>query len=353
MKTRHKVMWWIAIAVPIVIVGAAVAVVGRQIRQDRLNYDLYNAIVDLDVPAVTQLLEDGADANTLYPLEGPQPPPGLRDILRRMFQRSNQAQSSPPDMVPALLWPLSPFGSHERSAYKESTGGVDPDDAEAAAITIALLRHSAKPNAVGPGNMTALHWAAAYNYRTVAETLLKFHADTRIADGSGRTALEIAAEDSPEVARVLISGGANPKLPGIVQKAIRNSDFELAVRLVKLGANASGAFDDAEEDEDRHFSFARAAPASLEFLLNHGLDANGLVLPTSSRTLLLAAVIEHAPFPIIKLLLKHGAVVTLRDEDGLSAIDYAKSQYHSVIPMLMAAAKAKTRGQRLVKASRR
>ncbi|EAY18325.1 ankyrin repeat protein, putative [Trichomonas vaginalis G3] len=73
-----------------------------------------------------------------------------------------------------------------------------------------FLSHGANVNAGNTYGETALHFAAGYNYKEIAEPLISYGANINSKDGFGRIALHnVARENSVEIAELLISHGAN------------------------------------------------------------------------------------------------------------------------------------------------
>jgi ankyrin repeat protein len=62
------------------------------------------------------------------------------------------------------------------------------------AAVVLLLQKTSNINIRNNEGQTALHWAVRYGERTVAHQLVEQHADSRITDVYGRTALDWAIE---------------------------------------------------------------------------------------------------------------------------------------------------------------
>jgi ankyrin repeat protein len=116
-----------------------------------------------------------------------------------------------------------------------------------------LLAHKADVNAKDRKGQTALMWAAADGHATVVEALIAAGADFRTPLPSGFTPLHFAARDGRiGVVRVLLKAGADVTEAMQVKRpaergprtgtsalilAVENGHFELAVELLKAGAD--------------------------------------------------------------------------------------------------------------------
>ena len=68
-------------------------------------------------------------------------------------------------------------------------------------VTKALIKNSSLATATGPGNYTALHWAALHGHASCSQLLLNAGAVTDARDATGRTPLSLAAEEGHEEVR--------------------------------------------------------------------------------------------------------------------------------------------------------
>ena len=200
----------------------------------------------------------------------------------------------------------------------------------------ALLSRGAKVDAKERRGQTALMWAAADGHAAVVELMLKAGADFRAALlDSGFTPLFFAARDGrADVVRVLVNAGADvnatmePKKPtgkgprkgtGAVLLAVENGHFELALDLIKAGADPN----------DQRSGYAALHAMSWVRKPQRGED-DGDPAPLGSGNL--------SSVPFIRELVKHGADVNARLKSGKGgAGNYSKV---GVTPFLMAASTA-------------
>ncbi len=222
----------------------------------------------------------------------------------------------------------------------------------------ALLACEAVVDAKDRKGQTPLMWAAAEGHAEVAELLLKSGADKLARVKSGFTPLHFAAREGRiPVVRALLKAGADVNDPIVTEKgggrlpsngtsalllAVENAHYELAVELLKLGANPNdqrsgftplhvltwvrkpnrGDDDSGQPPPDGSGSvtwdqFVRA-------LVKHGGDVNArLTRGTSGRgklgtvgatPFLLAS--KTADLPLMKLLVELGADPMLPNKDG-------------------------------------
>jgi ankyrin repeat protein len=107
------------------------------------------------------------------------------------------------------------FGAGALIDARDHDGGTPLHEAAAWGLADAarsLLDRGAEVNAVeGPGNMTALHWAARGDHRPVVEVLLGAGADPDAATGVGWTPLhEASAIGSDAIVAMLLTASADP-----------------------------------------------------------------------------------------------------------------------------------------------
>src|SRR5689334_7884787 len=84
MKVQRKFRIWLVVGPPILLVAATAITVIVQLRQESLNSALYFALNSRDLPATTRLLNRGADPNAGFPIDGPRPSEGFREIIERV-----------------------------------------------------------------------------------------------------------------------------------------------------------------------------------------------------------------------------------------------------------------------------
>lgn len=181
--------------------------------------------------------------------------------------------------------------------------------------------------------------AAAIDNESAVVALALRGFDLNTLNEKGETALIVALrEDSLKVANFLLTQRS-------VKVELRNAQGEsplmiaaikghlgLAQRLIQRGAevNKTGW-------TPLHYAASRAEPDSVEMarlLLEHHayIDAES---PNRSTPLMLAAMYGHAN--VVRLLLEEGADPSLRNEQGLSAIDFARRADRGDLADLIAA----------------
>ena len=187
------------------------------------------------------------------------------------------------------------------------TGRVEP--------VKALLDAGAKVNAPDRKGQTALMWAAAEGHAAVVEALVKAGADVKARVASGFTPLLFAAREGRiEVVRALLKAGADvneaiktDRNPGgygakngtsALILAVENAHFELALDLVKAGANPN----------DQRSGFTPLHTLTWVRKPNRGDDPDGQPPPTGSGNL--------TSLQFARQLVAHGADVNARLKGG-------------------------------------
>ena len=225
---------------------------------------------------------------------------------------------------------------------------------------VKLLAKGARVDARDRKGQTALMWAAADGHAAVMELLIKAGADARARLKSGFTPLLFAArEGRMEAVRTLLAAGVDPneaivagdKVGGreapngisAMQMAVENGHFELAMHLVKAGANPN---DDRSGFTALHMITWVRKPnrgddeagqpppettgrlTSLDFvrqIVASGADVNaplagsskghmGGVAKEGTTPFLMAS--KTADLPLMKLLVELGANHSLTNKDG-------------------------------------
>jgi ankyrin repeat protein len=227
----------------------------------------------------------------------------------------------------------------------------------------ALLEAGAKVDAKDRKGQTALMWAAADGQAEVVDALIEAGADPRARLKSGFTPMLFAAREGRiDVVRTLLKagvkpdeaiqtdGGAGGTMPktgvSAVDLAVENGHFELAIELVKAGADANDQRSGytplhrltwvrkpnrGDDPDGQPPPTGSGSVTSLEFaryLLAHGASANarlekgpsgrGKINMTGATPLLLAS--KTADLPYMKLLVEAGADPKLGNKDGCTPL---------------------------------
>jgi uncharacterized protein len=170
--------------------------------------------------------------------------------------------------------------------------------------------------------------------------------DLNTLNEKGEPALIVALrEDSLKVAGFLLTQRSvkvelrNPQGESPLMIAAIKGHLGLAQRLIQRGAevNKTGW-------TPLHYAVSRPEPDSVELvrlLLEHHayIDAES---PNRSTPLMLAAMYGHAS--VVRLLLEEGADASLRNEQGLSAVDFARRADRGDLADLIAARIRSARG---------
>jgi ankyrin repeat protein len=166
--------------------------------------------------------------------------------------------------------------------------------------------------------------AASNGHTDTVKLLIDRGADVEAQDAFGTTALIVAATSGhSDTTRLLLSFGADPTFKDSSGgSALGNATFfghTDTIRIMLEGREISKA--DGEELLLLAAGLGHTAIANL--LLGHGVDANATGI--KQRTALMAAAAFDRD-EVAELLLKHGAALDATDEDGVSALEVAKTK---------------------------
>jgi ankyrin repeat protein len=161
---------------------------------------------------------------------------------------------------------------------------------------------------------TRLVDAAAKPDTEAVRKLIAEHVDVNAPQADGTTALHWAAHwDDRAMADLLIGAGANPKTTNAyggtpLAEACTNSDPAMIEKLLKAGADPNAV---SSEGETALMTAARTGSvASVKVLLDHGANVNAKE-QWLGQTALMWAVAENHP-AVVELLIAHGADVNAR-----------------------------------------
>jgi ankyrin repeat protein len=294
----------LTIAAACVLVIALGAWHGLCWRAAQPAYPLNFAIECGDLPAVTELLAEGADVN--------QPD---EDGWRPLHHAARRGV----DFVRPLL---------EKGADPnlQNGAGVTPlcfaclrsfpfDDPPGPACVKLLLKHGAKLDAVGNRELL---FAARSGGSDIVSILLDAGADVNAKNGEGETAIsEAVFHKDRRIMELLLSRGADvPQAgPRLLMNAARG-DANVVKLLIAKGAKA-----DAIGPSGLTALHWAANREIAEILLAHGAAAD----PKDEwgRTPLLLACQREDGAPVVAFLLEHDADITAREPNGRGALDMA------------------------------
>jgi ankyrin repeat protein len=221
-----------------------------------------------------------------------------------------------------------------------------------------LLEAGADVHAGDLVGTTPLHRAAEGGSAAVASLLIEHGADVNGATTIGTAPLHIAAtEGNTAAARVLIEAGARTDAPNEINRtplacAVRMAHRDTAEMLLQRGVDIDErALIDAVDSGNVElvellarygadlgapvygrsllFRASRrpAARAVWELLLAHGVEVNAR---WRGRTVLMTAA-RWGSDEFVEFLLAHGADPTLEDDEGRTALDYAREERRGMI----------------------
>lgn len=201
-----------------------------------------------------------------------------------------------------------------------------------------LLEKGADVRAKSDDGETALLDAARHGYTEIVQLLLERGADVNAKTKYAPTTPlnEASQEGFADVVRLLLENGATiPTELGLHElTALGKASIEGYTEVVEL-LKAAGAKDLGPGFEAASWEKAvgRNDSKTLEELLDRGFDVNAR-LSYRSRTALMKAS-EKGELDMVRLLLKRGAHVNTRDDDGKTALSLAY-RHKAVIELLKA-----------------
>jgi ankyrin repeat protein len=205
------------------------------------------------------------------------------------------------------------------------------------AQVVTLLDQSANVNAHhGETSQTSLIAAAAAGHEEIVRRLLDWGSAVNAINSFGETALTLAADGGhTAVVLALLDWGA--EVNAVDQfgdtpllNAAWNEQEETLRLLLKRGANPNVSNSIRQTAITTALTFERNNVLSI--LLEGGADPN---LRYSDQTPLMMALLDKEA---VRLLLAHGADITLRDKHGKTALQNALEDCaHDAVPLLLSA----------------
>lgn len=182
-------------------------------------------------------------------------------------------------------------------------------------------------DAVTEERLTPLHYAAANGHVEVLQTLLGHGADNAVLDIVGRTALDLAVENTHTAIKAILDTKGKeyenvgkevdlaeqhglPDLPIVLQQIVFQQPNE------HIGTSGSTAFTDI------YTAAANGDKEIVNKLLDQGADIEGM--DSAGSTALLCAV-SSVQFEMVLMLLNRGADINARDLQQLTALHLAGS----------------------------
>lgn len=213
-KALRKRAIWILLSLfllPVLLLGIWY---GRQVRQQRLDHALIEAIKKQDTPKAIALLDQGADANAE---DKAYEPKSLWSLLEEFWNRLQgfPATEEAKPTLSALL--IETVGDWQKDHYVEF-----PDNPT---FVQALLEHGANPNVRSESDTTPLINACYYHRVETVRLLLEHGADPNAKSLEGKTPLMAACQSPHEQTmaclHLLIAYGADVNLTnGLKQSAL-------------------------------------------------------------------------------------------------------------------------------------
>eukprot|EP00004_Rigifila_ramosa_P011637 TRINITY_DN2491_c0_g2_i1.p1 TRINITY_DN2491_c0_g2~~TRINITY_DN2491_c0_g2_i1.p1 ORF type:complete len:473 (-),score=102.15 TRINITY_DN2491_c0_g2_i1:636-2012(-) len=236
------------------------------------------------------------------------------DVVRKLLQEGADAKAKDSNGVTPL---------HLAAEYNPN-----------ATICELLIQHGAEVNVAATelSGITPLHRAAQNPNPQICELLLKHGADVHQTDSQNRTALDFAARSrNPEICALLIEKGCDPNrvsqsgFTALHHAASIDPNPKILELLLQHGADVKKT----TESGSTALNIAAYADGLeqaefMELLIENGaiVDAPGYKGSTTMRS----AVFKEKP-GIVALLLKYGARSDLKDDDGITALELARTPH--------------------------
>jgi ankyrin repeat protein len=232
--------------------------------------------------------------------------PHPRDLFLhfRVVKKDSRQRTENKDKEPSEVYPSA---SLLRYCDWRADGSDFPTDQPE--LMKALLEHGADPNAADKDGRNLIHLVCQFDHSKTLIVLLEHGVNPNATDEAGWTSLHYACQShSLEIIKVLLEHGADPNVKErhYGRTPLLFTSRDCAKLLLEHGADANASGDDGE--------------TALLFLSNPPCAD-----PDGDR---------HFDSSYVKLLLQHGARVSIK-LDGRNALDGAKqTEYKAIIPML-------------------
>ena len=297
-----------------------------------------------------------------------QPPPSAQDLLDAIAQKQSAKAEALLNQVPGLADSKDRWG--KTPLYWSCVTG----DLRMAELLLAKGAHPAIPDNEG---YTALHTAAGNGWATLVERLIAAGADVNssanstratplhfvagrlvtaameeevkaligvegveVAVVNNRMQISPAAENSTQVARLLLSHGARIDAQDkygqtpLFWAAVFGGDSKLVALLLDNGAKASAQ--NLSGRTPLHEAAYNASTQTVELLVARGADVNAK--DANGNTALIAAAASpygDDAYAVVQFLLAAGADANARAKDGWSALGMAKGWEHERVAALI------------------
>lgn len=217
-----------------------------------------------------------------------------------------------------------------------------------------LLNHGANPSARSidipgePEGLSPLHVAVLAQHREIAKVLIESNSDLNAVMSNGFSPLMCATEiGDMQMVRLLVEAGAklnvlNETGASPIANAVSRGDAEMVEYLVQHGARLT-TMDKQKMTLLMQAAFNKAVDV-VRFLINANVpvDEQNVSGETALHNAVLAHAVRHTEFDlerkavapkqdnlrdvelVLQLLIEAGADRTIRDNEGLTALDYAK-----------------------------
>lgn len=191
-------------------------------------------------------------------------------------------------------------------------------------VSILLATPGSSPDLRDDLGRTPLHITDSVE---IAELLITKGANVNATDNFGNTPLHFCGDNEIAVLTLLLEKGADVNARNIIGETPlhtviqpTSTQLDIIQTLIEYGADPNAL--DYGGLTPLHLSAIFRKPRILQRLLDNGADLNARCY--AGKTAIFYAVQEKTHRPVVEVLLKAGANLTIRDNDGLSAEDVAQ-----------------------------